>query len=130
MGFLNSFFFCCGFENLIHKTRYWYNNPGPTSLPSLARGEHISFLLIQAFIQTITPEEKDRLLLELLSNGRGSLDYAKNLITGGENDPNTEGPPETELPDWCSCGVCRPMLTPEEDKCCRKRVCVTSYELF
>ena len=61
MGFLN-IFFCCGFENLTYKTRHWYNNPAPTSLPSLARGEHISFLLIQAFIQTITPEEKDRLL--------------------------------------------------------------------
>ena len=103
-----------------------------TSLPSLARsrGEHVSFLLIQTFIQTITPEEKDRLLLELLSNGRGSLDYAKNLIAGGENDPNPEGKPETELPDWCTCGVCRPMPTPEEVNCCGKRVCVTSYALF
>ena len=28
------------------------------------------------------------------------------------------------------CGVCRPMTTLGENKCCRKRVFVTSYELF
>jgi len=66
----------------------------------------------------------------LLSNGRGSLDYAKNLIAGGVSGPNPEGPPESELPEWCICGVCRHMPTPEEEKCCGKRVCVTSYELF
>lgn len=27
-------------------------------------------------------------------------------------------------------GVCRPMQTPEEDKCCAKRQCVASFELF
>lgn len=75
-------------------------------------------------------EQKDRLLLELLSNGRGSLDYAKNLIAGVAGDPDPEGSPENEAPEWCICGVCRSMPTPEEDKCCGKRVCVTSYELF
>ena len=80
-------------------------------------------------MQTITPEERDRLLLELLSNGRGSLDYAKNLLQGSSNDPNPEVPLNTGQPEWCICEVCRPMTTPEENKC-RKRVCVTSYELF
>ena len=79
-------------------------------------------------MRTITPEEKDHLLLELLSNGRGSLDYAKNLIQGDTGHPNPEGPPESELPEWCLCRVCRPMPTPEENKCCGNRTCVTSYE--
>lgn len=70
------------------------------------------------------------MLLELLSNGRGSLDYAKNLLQGSSSDPNPEVPPNTGQPEWCICGVCRPMTTLEENKCCRKRVCVTSYELF
>ena len=42
---------------------------------------------------------------------------------------NPEVPPNTGQPEWCICGVCRPMTTPEENKCCRKRMCVTSYEL-
>ena len=70
------------------------------------------------------------MLLELLSNGRGSLDYATNLLQGSASDLNPEVPPNNGLPEWCICGVCRPMTTPEENKCCRKRVCVISYELF
>ena len=50
-------------------------------------------------MQTITPEERDRLLLELLSNGRGSLDYAKNLLQGISSDPNPEVPPNTGQPE-------------------------------
>ena len=42
---------------------------------------------------------------------------------------NPKVPPNTRQPEWCIYGVCRPMTTPEENKCCRKRVCVTSYEL-
>ena len=70
------------------------------------------------------------MLLELQSNGRGSLDYAKNLTAGGTGHLSPEGPPEIELPEWCVCRVCRPMPTPEENKCCGKCTCVTSYELF
>ena len=70
------------------------------------------------------------MLLDLLNNGRGSLDYANNLIAGDTGHPGPEGPPESELPEWCLCGVCRPMPTPEENKCCAKCICVTSYELF
>ena len=33
----------------------------------------------------------------------------------------------TAKPQWCSCGVCRPMPTLEENKCCGKIKCVISY---
>jgi P2X purinoceptor 7 len=37
--------------------------------------------------------------------------------------------PQTK-PDWCTCGVCRPMPTEEENKCCKKIKCVTSFVTF
>ena len=46
---------------------------------------------------------------------------------GDEYDPE---PPISDNPEWCVCGICRPMQTPDENKCCGKRRCVTSYELF
>ena len=46
---------------------------------------------------------------------------------GDEYDPE---PPISDNPEWCICGICKPMQTPDENKCCGKRRCVTSYELF
>lgn len=69
------------------------------------------------------------MLRELLSNGSGSLDCANHLIEAeedGEPQPNSE----EVWPDWCICSVCRDMGHKEENKCCRKRRCITSYELF
>ena len=31
---------------------------------------------------------------------------------------------------WCVCGVCREMPDEQENVCCRKRTCVTSYVMF
>ena len=66
--------------------------------------------------------------MELLSNGRGSLDFAMQLTAAqddGEPQPEEEG-----RPDWCKCSVCRDMGNDVENKCCGKAKCVTSYELF
>jgi len=75
---------------------------------------------------TLSIEQKDKVLLDLLSNGKGSLDYAKNLVEFGGTPPVY---PETK-PPWCTCGVCRPMPLEEENKCCKKVTCVTSYITF
>ena len=79
------------------------------------------FNLFQEFIGTLTVDQKDKVLLELLSNGKGSLDYAKNIVEFGGVPPII---PETK-PPWCTCGVCRPMPTEEENKCCGKIRCLT-----
>jgi hypothetical protein len=71
-------------------------------------------------------EQKDKVLLEVLSNGKGSLDYAKNLVEFGGQPPD---PPQTK-PPWCTCGVCQPMPTEEENRCCKKIRCVTSFTTF
>ena len=40
--------------------------------------------------------------------------------------------PDIQIPDWCSCGLCRPMPTQVENKCCcnKKMACITTTPLF
>ena len=66
--------------------------------------------------------------MNLLSNGKGSLDYAKNLVQYGTGD--AVPPVPDGKPTWCVCGVCRVMPTEEENKCCGKICCVTSFVTF
>ena len=54
------------------------------------------------------------------------MDYAKNIVEFSDIVPIL---PPTK-PDWCTCGVCRPMPTEEENKCCGKIRCVTSFVTF
>lgn len=57
---------------------------------------------------------------------KGSLDYAKNIVEFGGIPPEI---PDTR-PSWCKCGVCQLMPTNEENKCCGKIRCLTSYATF
>lgn len=76
----------------------------------------------------MSADDKDKLLIRLLSQGRGSIEFAKNMLTEGDPEPS---PPEPEnAGPWCVCGVCRRMPTEEENVCCKKRTCVTSYIMF
>ncbi|CAB4040760.1 Hypothetical predicted protein, partial [Paramuricea clavata] len=68
------------------------------------------------FITALTVDQKGKVLLELLTNGKGSLDYAKNIVEFGGVPP--------EIPDI------RPLPTDEENKCCGKIRCLTSYVTF
>ena len=56
-------------------------------------------------------DEKDQILLRLLSQGRGSLDYAKNIRADiSDSDEPDPGPDRgDDVPEWCDCSVCRPM---------------------
>ena len=85
-------------------------------------------LYFKKFISELTPQKKDGLLVELLSKGKGSLDYAKNLVSE-EYDPEPSIA-DIEAPDWCICGHCVSMQNPEEQKCCKLRNCITSYKLY
>ena len=81
-------------------------------------------------MEVLTDARKNNILLNLLANGKGSLDYAKNLVKYGGGG-NGEVPPVPEgRPNWCVCGICRVMSTEEENKCCGKLRCVTSFVTF
>jgi hypothetical protein len=49
----------------------------------------------------------------------------------GEPGPDDPGP-EQDAPEWCRCGMCRPMPTQVENKCCctRRMECITAQPLF
>ena len=68
------------------------------------------------FIWTLSQAQKDVVLLGLLTTGKGSLDYAKDLAKFDRSVPTVMA----NKPDWCTCGVCRPVPTDEENKCCKK----------
>ena len=73
----------------------------------------------------------EKVLVDLLSNGRGSLDYARNIAKNCDDpDPDDPSGGEEDLPEWCVCRNCVQMENPQEQKCCTLRNCITSYELF
>ena len=63
-------------------------------------------------------ENKDKLPINLLFNGRGSLDLWR--VRSGA----------IRKSKWCVCESCRPMQTLDENKCHGKCGRVTSYEVF
>ena len=75
---------------------------------------------------TLNEVQKDKILLELLSDGKGSLDYARHVAEFDEPVPNVP----SDKPSWCTCGVCQLMASKEENKCCGKIRCATSFVTF
>lgn len=81
-------------------------------------------------MRALSQDEREKLLIHVLSQGQGSLEYARDLLASA-SDPQSEPPePENEEDSWCICGVCRRMQDKQENVCCRKRTCVTSYVMF
>lgn len=79
----------------------------------------------------LSSDDKDHLLIRLLSQGRGSLEFARNMLTGSDDIDPPSPQPEQNIPEtWCTCGVCRRMPDEQENVCCKKRTCVTSYVMF
>lgn len=59
--------------------------------------------------------------------GRGSLDFAKNLLSAAGNPPSLPG---NAVPQWCKCRRCRPMETDMENVCCKRVNCITQLNTF
>ena len=72
------------------------------------------------------PKQGHLCISSLLSMGRGSLDFAKQLVA---DDIPEEPTPPTD-PPWCQCQVCVPMDTEQENVCCKNCQCISSYRTF
>ncbi|KXJ07372.1 hypothetical protein AC249_AIPGENE8357 [Exaiptasia diaphana] len=83
---------------------------------------------ITSFVSSIDADQKDTLLINLLSMGRGSLDFAKKLLSSENEEIN--GPQPSSVPEWCKCHKCRIMPEEQENLCCKRVVCVTNYNTF
>ena len=55
-------------------------------------------------------QDKDKLLVRLLSQGCGSIEFAKNMLS---EDPEPSPPEPENAGPWCVCGVCRRMPSEE-----------------
>ena len=47
-----------------------------------------------------------------------------------ESEDSEQQTAESEAPQWCKCIVCRTLPKEQENKCCNKKTCVTSYQVF
>ena len=75
-----------------------------------------------------TTQKKEELLINLLSNRKGSVEYVKNMTSKDDGgDPND--PPWEDVPDWSMCSHCMPVENPQEQKCCGLKKCITSFQL-
>ncbi len=79
-------------------------------------------------VKNLSMETLQKLLVELAVCGEGSLDFVKEMIQIVENPQRNIIRPTA--PDWCKCGVCENMPDPDENKCCNRKLCVTSYYMF
>ena len=55
------------------------------------------------------------------------------MLTGSSDlnqNPPTPEPAGNNTRSWCVCGVCKEMPDEQENVCCRKRTCVTSYVMY
>ena len=73
-------------------------------------------------------ETLHNIILELAVTGEGSLEFVQDLGQVVQN-PNMQLNRPTALP-WCKCGVCTDMGKEEENKCCKRAICITSYHMF
>ena len=57
-------------------------------------------------------------------------DFARRPLAVDNNGDPKPDPINNAVPSWCICGNYIQMPTSEKNKCCQRRVCITSYELF
>ena len=69
----------------------------------------ISHFCLQNFVHELSAETREELLVVLLSQVKGSLDFARNILreSGDEQyDPELSMRQEDGQPEWCDCSHC------------------------
>lgn len=84
----------------------------------------------QEFLAPLQREDMAYLLRNVLAMGRGSLDFAKNLLQEKNAPPPPPPSPGDTSPEWCKCNVCRPMPNEIENVCCKRVACITRFQAF
>ena len=97
-------------------------------LDTVAGNKKILFL--QEFLAPLQREDMAYLLRNVLAMGRGSLDFAKNLLQEKNAPPPPPPSPGDTCPEWCKCHVCRPMPNEIENVCCKRVACITRFQAF
>jgi len=57
-------------------------------------------------VRALSQDEREKLLIRLLSQGQGGLEYARDLLASASD---SQSEPENEEDLWCICRVCRRM---------------------
>ena len=75
-------------------------------------------------------EDMAYLLRNVLAMGRGSLDFAKNLLPENDATPLLPPSPGGTSHPWCKGNMCRPMRNEIENVCCKRVTCITRFQAF
>ena len=82
----------------------------------------------QDLVKDLPVDTLHKLIVELAESGEGSLDYVQGLLDIIQH-PDGQPVRNDALP-WCKCGCCVDMGNVDENKCCDRRICITSYYMF
>ena len=82
---------------------------------------------IESYISGLDGNSVRTLCFRLLE-GHGGVSLAKSILEATPEGPEPSIP--NRSPDWCICGNCLPMPSPIENVCCRRRHCITRYDVF
>ena len=78
---------------------------------------------------TLSTSQCHKLILEAY-NKAGWIESARAIVEVLEHEPNNSEPLSYGVSSWCVCGKCRPMPSPDEQKCFRQRPCITEQPSF
>ena len=84
---------------------------------------------IESFVEGLDMG-KLRMLCVRMLEGQGGVSLAKSILDITPEPQAPLPPSPSSTPDWCTCGNCRPMPSPIENVCCRRRNCITQYDVF
>ena len=81
-------------------------------------------------MHTLSVNQCHKLIIEAYARA-GGIESARAIIEMPDDEPSDEPKQSNNsTPSWCICGKCRLMPSPDENKCCRQRPCVTQQPAF